>query len=194
MKKVWALLVAMILVLGGAGYALAQGEEMEWVEEMGLGTGLGGMAPEMMGRGMMGRGMMGMHPGMMGPEMMRFGLGLNLTEEQQKKLTDLRIRFVQERAKARAELIQARAGLQALMIDPSAKDEALETQAQKTAAAYTRLFLLSFRMGREMEGILTKEQREQMMRRAFRGPRRMGPEGAPMGPGRQMPGGPPPAR
>jgi Spy/CpxP family protein refolding chaperone len=187
MKKVLVWLAVMAMVFGGAGYALAQEEEME---EMGQAPGVRGMDPEMMG---MGR-MMGMHPRMMGPEMMRFGFGLNLTEEQQKKLTDLRIRFVQERAKARAELIQTRAALEALLLDPSAKDEAIEAQAQKTANAYARLFLVNFRMGREMEGILTKEQREQMMRRAYRGPRRMGPEGAPMGPGRMMPGGPMPGR
>ncbi|MFQ5911756.1 MAG: hypothetical protein ACE5JS_01075 [Nitrospinota bacterium] len=154
----------------------------------------GGMGPGMMGPGFgwmhpmmrgswgpagfgVGHGMMGMGHGMMGMGrgMMGLGYGVTLTEEQQKRLTALRVGFLQDAAKAQAELIQARASLQALLLDPSAKDEAIEAQVQKAAAAHSRLFLLRFRMARRVEGLLTKEQREEMRRRFYREHRRMGP-------------------
>lgn len=131
------------------------------------------LAHEERGSGGMGCGMMGMGPGMMG--MTGFGPGVTLTQEQEKKLAALRGRFLQDTAKAQSELIQARAGLQALLLDPSAKEDVIEVQVQKTAAAHGRLFVLRIRMAREMEGILTKEQREEMKRRSSAGMGMRGP-------------------
>ncbi|MFQ5915481.1 MAG: hypothetical protein ACE5JS_20110, partial [Nitrospinota bacterium] len=136
-------------------------------------------------------GMMGMGPGMMGMGhgMMGFGLGVTLTEEQQKKLTELRVQFLQDAAQAQVEMIQARAGIQALLLDPSAKDEAIEARVQKAASAHGRLFVLRLRMARRMQELLTKEQREEMMRRYSPGRGPMGPGRGMMGPGGMMPGG-----
>jgi len=163
---------------------------------MGMGRGMmhgmmgGGMMRMMgMGPGMMS-GMMGMMPGMMGMGrgMMGAAYGISLTKEQETKLTDLRVRFLQDAAKAQSELIQARASLQALLLDPSAKDEAIEAQAQKAAKAQGRLFVLRTRMARQVEGVLTKEQREEMMRRFSPGQGMMGPGmmGNPCGTGQGM--------
>lgn len=136
------------------------------------------LAIEKRGSGDMGCGMMGMGSGMMGSGMMGmtgFGPGVTLTQEQEKKLAALRGRFLQDTAKAQSELIQTRAGLQALLLNPSAKEDVIEAQVQKTAAAHSRLFVLRLRMAREMEGILTKEQREEMKRRSSAGMGMRGP-------------------
>jgi hypothetical protein len=163
---------------------------------MGMGPGMMGMGPGMMGYG---QGMMGLGPGMMGygrgmrgmgPGMMGMGFGSGLSDQQQKKLTDLRIKFVQEMAKARVEVIQTRSALMALLMDPSAKEEAIEEQTKKTAEAYARMIVLRIKRGRQMQGVFTKEQREQMMRRSMGGQGSMRPGGGMMGPGSMMPGGP----
>ncbi len=181
MKRIWILLVSVTMILGSTSYALAGDRRT-------MGPGMMGMGHGMMGPGMMGfgPGMMGMGHGMIGPEMMRFGLGVDLTEDQREQLTDLRVRFIQESADIQAELIRSQAALQTLLIDPSTRDEAIEAKVQKVAAAQARLFVLRVQMKREMQEVLTEEQREQMMRGFFQGQRPTAPHGAPRGP--RMPG------
>ena len=192
MKKIGIALISGILMLASSQSVLAHG----WgggPQMMGFGHHRMGCGHHMMG---MGSGMMGMGPGMMG-----MGFGVDLSEEQQKKLTDLRIQFIQEMAKARVEVIQTRSALMVLLMDPSAKEEAIEEQTKKTAEAYARMIVLRFKRGRQMQGVVTKEQREKMMRRFMGGQGPMGPGGGMMGPGQgmmgpggMMPGGQKPAQ
>ncbi|MFQ5692093.1 MAG: hypothetical protein ACE5IM_03500 [Nitrospinota bacterium] len=205
MKRLWLPVALLTLVLGspapGAAHRAGQagpGGMMMGPGMMGSGMmGMGMMGPGMMGlgrRGMgFGPGMMGM--GLMGPGMMGLDpMGLDLSAEQRKKLTDLRIRFIRKGAEARAEILRARAELKALLLDPSVKDEDIEAQVQRAAAARARLFVLRFRLSRQMNGLLTKEQRERWMRRFSPGRGPMGPGQGPMGSEGMMPGGRMPAR
>ena len=118
----------------------------------------GGMGPGMM------HGMMGMGPGMM------FGSGVTFTDEQQEKYAKIQNRFLKESVKPQTDLIRARAALQALLIDPSAKENVIEEQVRKSATAQARLFVLRIRAEREKEKLYTKEQREQMTRGSAFGP------------------------
>lgn len=76
MKKLWIMAAALVLVLGAAGYTIAQstspGPQGGQMGMMGPGMG-------MMGGGMMGSGGQG---GMMGSGMMSMMMGQPLTQEQ----------------------------------------------------------------------------------------------------------------
>lgn len=76
MKKLWIMAAALVLILGAAGYTIAQstspGPQGGQMGMMGQGIG-------MMGGGMMGSGSQG---GMMGSGMMSTMMGQPLTQEQ----------------------------------------------------------------------------------------------------------------
>jgi len=76
MKKLWIMAAALVLILGAAGYTIAQstspGPQGGQMGMMGQGMG-------MMGGGMMGSGSQG---GMMGSGMMSTMMGQPLTQEQ----------------------------------------------------------------------------------------------------------------
>jgi hypothetical protein len=82
MKRLWIMTAALALVLGAAGYTIAQSagggpQGGQW-GMMGPGTG-------MMGGGVMGQGGLG---GMMGSGMMNMMMGQSLTEEQLKQFAE----------------------------------------------------------------------------------------------------------
>jgi hypothetical protein len=77
MKNVWIMAAALVLVLGLAGYTIAQSTGGPQGGMMGPGMG-------MMGGGMMGSG----QGGMMGSGMMNMMMGQPLTEEQLKQFAD----------------------------------------------------------------------------------------------------------
>ena len=85
MKKLWIMAAALVLILGAAGYTIAQstspgpqGGQMGQMGQMGMmGPGMG-----MMGSGMMGSGGQGGQGGMMGSGMMSMMMGQPLTQEQ----------------------------------------------------------------------------------------------------------------
>ena len=94
MKKLWIMAAALVLILGAAGYTIAQstspGPQGGQMGQMGMmGPGMG-----MMSRGMMGSGQGGMMgPGMMGqplsPEQLeQFAKQHGITVEQAKQMTD----------------------------------------------------------------------------------------------------------
>jgi hypothetical protein len=81
MKKAWIMAAALVLVLGAAGYTIAQSSGSPQGGMMGPGMGM--MGGGMMGGGqggIMGQGMMGQ--GMMGSGMMNMMMGQPLTQEQ----------------------------------------------------------------------------------------------------------------
>ena len=76
MKKAWIMAAALVLVLGAAGYTIAQSSGAPQGGMMGTGMG-------MMGGGMMGGGQGGMMgPGMLGSSMMNMMMGQPLSPEQ----------------------------------------------------------------------------------------------------------------
>jgi hypothetical protein len=95
MKKAWIMAAALILVLGGAGYTIAQStgdgpQSGQW-GMMGPGMGMmGGGQGGMMGPGMMGSGMMNMMMGQpLSPEQLeQFAKQHGITVEQAKQMTD----------------------------------------------------------------------------------------------------------
>ncbi|MBI4841813.1 MAG: hypothetical protein HY803_12190 [candidate division NC10 bacterium] len=74
MKRLWIMAVALVLVLGAAGYTIAQSTGPQGGQGGMMGPGMG-----MMGGGMMGSGGQG---GMMGSGMMSMMTGQPLTQEQ----------------------------------------------------------------------------------------------------------------
>lgn len=72
MKKLWIMAAALVLVLGAAGYTIAQSTGTTMPQG-------GMMGPGMMGGGMMGGGQGGM---MMGSGMMNMMMGQPLSQEQ----------------------------------------------------------------------------------------------------------------
>ena len=84
MKKLWIMAAALVLILGAAGYTIAQstspGPQGGQMGQMGMmGPGMG-----MMSRGMMGSG----QGGMMGPGMMNMMMSQPLTGDQLKQFAD----------------------------------------------------------------------------------------------------------
>ena len=82
MKKLWIMAAALVLILGAAGYTIAQstspGPQGGQMGQMGMmGPGMG-----MMGSGMMSSGGQGGQGGMMGSGMMSTMMGQPLTQEQ----------------------------------------------------------------------------------------------------------------
>ena len=77
-KNLWRMAAALILVLGAAGYTIAQ--SAGGPQEGMMGPGMG-----MMGGGMMGAGDQG---GMMGSGMMNMMMGQPLTQEQLKQFAE----------------------------------------------------------------------------------------------------------
>src|SRR3989338_6106005 len=88
MKKLWIMASALVLILGAAGYTIAQstspgpqGGQMGQMGQMGMmGPGMGMMGSGMMGSG--GQGGQGGQGGMMGSGMMSMMMGQPLTQEQ----------------------------------------------------------------------------------------------------------------
>jgi hypothetical protein len=94
-KNLWILAAAVVLVLGAAGYTIAQstGSGPQGM----MGSGIGMMGGNMMGQGgqggMMGSGMMGMMNMMSGQpltseELDQFAKQLGITPDQAKQMTD----------------------------------------------------------------------------------------------------------
>ena len=91
MKKAWIMAAALVLVLGAAGYTIAQstGDGPQSGQWGMMGAGMGMMSGGMMGSGqggMMGPGMMGQQ---LSPEQLeQFAKQHGITVEQAKQMTD----------------------------------------------------------------------------------------------------------
>ncbi|MBI2115635.1 MAG: hypothetical protein HYT85_11195 [candidate division NC10 bacterium] len=80
MKKLWIMAAALVLVLGAAGYTIAQSTGPQGGQGGMMGPGMGMMGGGMMGSG--GQGGQGGQGGMMGSGMMSMMMGQPLTQEQ----------------------------------------------------------------------------------------------------------------
>lgn len=85
MKKLWIMAAALVLVLGAAGYTIAQSTGSQGGQGGMMGPGMG-----MMGGGMMGSGMMSMMMGqpLTQEQLEQFAKQHGITPEQAKQMTD----------------------------------------------------------------------------------------------------------
>lgn len=138
------------------------------------------MGPGMMGGGYgMGPGMMmgggyGMGPGMMmggggmGPGMMGGGYGslaaLNLTDDQRAKIGEIR-KDVWGKQRAAMQAMHAQADQMHESFDPSKSDDAAALKAfDAMAAAHKQMFQANLEARKQIDAVLTPEQREQWRR------------------------------
>ncbi len=134
----------------------------------GPGGGYGmGMGPGMMG-GMMGPGMMGGYgPGIgMGPGMMGYGpLGaLNLTEDQRKKIEGIHEEVRRKQWDLMGKMMEERQKLAALFWAEKRDNKAIQEQYKKLQDLRQQHLQLRLEAHDKLEGVLTKEQKEQLKR------------------------------
>ena len=169
----------------GQGYGQAQGYGPGYGPGHGMGPGMMGgygpgygMGPGMMGYGQgygMGPGMMGgygMGPGMMGGFGPGYGYGLDLSDEQRAKISEIQ----QELAQKHWELMgtmHRQGGPMSQAFGPGPIDEQAARKAYEAmASAQKQMFELSLQTRKRIDAVLTPEQREQMGRGwRGRGPR-----------------------
>lgn len=148
---------------GGSGYGMGPGMMG------GYGPGYG-MGPGMMGGYGMGPGMMGgygMGPGMMGGYGPGYAYGIDLSPEQREKI-----------AKIQQEFAKKQWGLMTSMHSPGGPMEQMHSGDEKAArqayeamaSAQKQMFEASLDMRKQIEAVLTPEQREQLQRN-YRGRR-----------------------
>ncbi len=122
--------------------------------------GQGMMGPGMMG-GYGGQGMMG--PGMIGPGMMMGGYGnLNLTPDQQNKMLEIQKKLDQQRWDLMGRMHQQ--GYQGMHAYKDGKfDEAgARRQYEVMSVMHKQMFELMVQGQKEMDEVLTPDQRKQM--------------------------------
>jgi Spy/CpxP family protein refolding chaperone len=156
----------------GPGYGMGPGMMGGYGPGGGMGPGMmGGYGPGYgMGPGMMGG--YGMGPGMMGGYGPGYGYGLNLSDDQREKISEIQ----QELAQKHWELMgtmHRQGGPMSQALGPGPIDEQAARKAYEAmAAAQKQMFELSLQTRKRIDAVLTPEQREQMGRGwRGRGPR-----------------------
>jgi protein CpxP len=142
---------------------------------MGQGMGPGMMGPGMMGpgcpTGMMGYGMMGsgVGHGMMGSMMgrgMMYGIdpygALNLSAEQRGKIADIREGLWRKRWDLMGKMHEERYYMRRLMSGAAADDASARKAYQAVAEARKQMFEAMLAAHKQIDSVLTKEQREQL--------------------------------
>lgn len=86
---------------------------------------------------------------------------LGLSEEQQAKLADLRLKNQQEQIRLRGELANAKAELKALLLDPEASRSAVMMAGEKIEELRTQKATTRLTHQMDVRELLTKEQRAQ---------------------------------
>lgn len=163
-------MLVIALALGVSASALAQ--------PYGYDCGPGMMGPGMMGPGMMGPGMMG--PGMMGGSGMHHGMmmgapgmwgpysGLNLTDEQNAKVATAQDELSKKQWDIMGQVQDEQFKLQQLYSAPTRDSAAINEQFNKIRQLRQQLWNATAEAQKKMEGVLTKEQRNQMSRQGGR--------------------------
>lgn len=144
---------------------------LAWQDDDGWGGGGPGMGMGM-GRGM-GRGMRAGRPGFgrgrgMGPGMML--RGLDLTEDQQKHIADIRDAQMRKAIQARADLRIAHLDLHRLMRAESPSQRAIEVQIDKIGAMRTALQKSRVAAMFRVRAVLTPDQLKKLHERHGMGP------------------------
>jgi Spy/CpxP family protein refolding chaperone len=145
----------------GGGYGPGYGMGPGMMGGYGMGPGMMGGYGYGMGPGMMGGYGYGMGPGMMGGYGPGYGYGLDLSAEQREKI-----------GKIQQEFAQKHWGLMTSMHSPggpmeqmfSGDEKAARQAYEAMAVARKQMFEASLDMQKQVEAVLTKEQREQLQR------------------------------
>ncbi|SHF05232.1 Heavy-metal resistance [Desulfacinum infernum DSM 9756] len=95
-------------------------------------------------------------------------LDLRLTPEQQDRIQAVLKKHRQEMDDARKVHREARRNLRAVMDDPKSDEAAVRKAFKAVAAAEEELAVLRHTVRREVEGILTPEQREKIRNKLFK--------------------------
>jgi len=139
-----------------------------------------GMGPGMMGGGGMGPGMMGgcgMGPGMkggygMGPGMMGdyWGIGLDLTDDQQAKVNKIHDETRKSNWTLMGEMMNQQARLRDLNLAPKRDSAAIDAANKEIGQLQQKMYNASVEAHKRMEAVLTKEQQEKLRTCWRRGP------------------------
>ncbi|MFZ5556616.1 MAG: Spy/CpxP family protein refolding chaperone [Pseudomonadota bacterium] len=173
-KTLIAAAIAAATGLGGAA-VLAQAPQGQ-TGQPGQGMGPGMMGPGMMGPGMMGPGMMGggmmgpgmMGGGMMGPGMMGGGMGygmlsqLNLSPDQWNKVEEIQEETRKRNWDLMGKMQDESYKLRRLLSAPQRDRKAIAEQYRKLSELRQQGFEARLEAHDKLEGVLTKEQREQL--------------------------------
>lgn len=165
------------------GYGMGPGMMGGWCPGCGMGPGMMGMGPGMMGPGMMGgqgmgpgmmgRGMMGgdwddwddhyMGRGMMGPGMMGgygYGPALDLTEQQQAKIAQIREDFRKKQWDLAAKMDAEQAKLNEIYYSGKRDPTVIDNQYKNIYDLRRQMIQAQVDAQNRMDAVLTKEQRE----------------------------------
>jgi Spy/CpxP family protein refolding chaperone len=154
-------------MMGGYGPGYGMGPGMMCPAMMGGMMGGGMMGPGMMGGGMMGPGMMG--GGMMGPGMMH-GMGygmlyqLGLSPEQWNKVNAIHEEIAKKHWDLMGSTREEAFKLRGLMAAESRDRTAITNQYKKLQELRLQRFQARIDAHERLDGVLTKEQREQLRR------------------------------
>jgi len=144
-----------------------------------MGPGYGNMGPGMMGPGYgnMGPGMMGpgygnMGPGMMGPGYGNIGpgmspdgyYGLDLSEDQQSKIAAIQKQARKDQWNIMGQIRDEQFKLQELYYARQPDPAAINAEASKIEQLQRKLIQANIDAQKQMESVLTPEQREQLQR------------------------------
>ena len=99
---------------------------------------------------------------------------LGLSEEQQAKLADLRLKHQQEQTRLRGEMANARAQLKALLLDPEADRGAVLKAGAKVEDLRSKIATARLTHQMDVRALLTVEQRAQWVQMRAERPHRGG--------------------
>ena len=175
-RKLLAVTAAALLGTAAAAFSQPYGMGPGMMGGYGMGPGMmGGYGP---GAGM-GPGMMGgygpgygMGPGMMGGFGPGFGYGMDLSDEQRAKMSEIQQELAQKHWELMGRMHQ-QGGPMSQAFGPGPIDEKAARKAYEAMAeAQKQMFDLSLQARKRIDAVLTPEQREQMGRGwRGRGPR-----------------------
>ena len=168
MKSIKTIVLLMALAMIST---IAVAQQNPWMMGPGM-MGPGMMEPGMMGPGMMGPGMMGpgmMGPGMMGPGMMGRGwgnnwYGLDLSADQQTKLSAVQQELSQRQWELMGRMHQQSYRMQNFYRDGKFDEQAARKNFEAMNALHKDMFESWLQAQKQMDSILTREQREQLQR------------------------------
>jgi len=158
---------SLVVALTGAAPAL-QAEQTDPPNPYGPGMMGGyGMGPGMMGGYGMGHGMMGgygMGPGMMGGYGMGnyWGIGLDLTDEQQAKVNTIQDETRKSHWTLMGEMMNQQARLRDLNLAPKRDSAAIDATYKEVGQLQQKMYNASVEAHKRMEAVLTKEQQEKL--------------------------------
>ncbi len=171
-RKILAVATALFTLAGGS-HAQPFGPGGGYGPGMMGGYGPGyGMGPGMMGGYGPGYGMApgmgyGMGPGVMGGYAFRSFYGLDLTAEQSEKIAKIQQTFAKQQWDLMTPLHSPGGAMEQMH---SGDDKAARQAYEAMASAQKQMFEASLEMRKQVEAVLTPEQREQLQR-SYRGRR-----------------------